>query len=91
MNHLELNHRGTGKVKISGIDMGGLGEILAQNENAIAIKWPAGTHWVGNHMPREYHSPEIAIYAIIGSSKEGWLQVETSRIIDWEVTRKKQG
>ena len=78
---------GYDNVILSGIDMGGVGKVIARSSKAIVVKWPAGTHWAGNGMPREYHSPETEVMTIEEEQVDkGALKVD--RLIAWENNRK---
>lgn len=73
-------------VEMIGVDYGGYGKVIAQNPNAIVIKWPRGTHWAGVGMEREYHPAQTAVYRVIKHKEKGRIQVEA--LISWENTRK---
>ena len=50
-----LVKRGPHFVSEPGVDYGGPGEIIAQNPQAIVVKWPRGRHWTANGAPYAYH------------------------------------
>ena len=63
-------HLSGDKVSLSMVDMGGFGQLLAKNDEYVAVKWPKGSHFNGNYQPRAYHPPHTAIYRII-TDREG--------------------
>jgi len=56
--HLTRNPEG--EVKYSGVDRGGFGILVTENEHVLVVKWPGGSHWVGRGI-RGYHSPSTDI------------------------------
>ena len=69
------------EVYFPGINMDAKMQVLANNPKTktIAIKASSGTHWVGNYLPRAYHSPQVLI-----------LDYDGNCLIEWDVTRKRQ-
>jgi hypothetical protein len=64
-----------GAVRFPGVDMGGLGKVLAQNNGVIVVKWPANMGWYCRGS-RKYYSPRTAAYA----------KDKTISDTEWEVT-----
>lgn len=61
INRVKIERNEDGKVRFNGIDMGGLGEVVAENKEYIVVKFPAGRHWTGRGLPPSYHSPETIV------------------------------
>lgn len=69
-----------GAVRLRGVDMGGLGKVLAQNKGVIVVKWPANMGWFGRG-ERKYYPPETVVYAKDnGISDTEW---EVTELIAW--------
>jgi hypothetical protein len=73
-----------GKVKYPGVDQGGFGTIIAENEHVLVIKWPGGKHWAGRGMPSGYHSP---CTDVLRKDQDGRFTL----LISWDSVRKKIG
>ena len=61
-------------VSLIGYDMGGDGDVVARNANTIAVKWPRGTHWTGNYMPRAYHPASTQVFHISEKTEHGLIE-----------------
>lgn len=87
-----LKRHTDGTVTFPGIDHGGPGKILAENEKIVAIKWPKGTVWCGIGMDPSYFSPHICVYArTVKRSGHKNPPIENMKaLIEWDVTRKKK-
>jgi hypothetical protein len=78
------------KFEVLGIDYGGLGTVLAENEDYIAVKFPAGRHWSGIGTT-SYHHPKVIIFEKVGNKKLlfiGWVN-DYRGIIQWDVVKGK--
>lgn len=87
-----LMRHSDGTVTLAGIDMGGRGKILAENDETIVIKWPKSTHWSSVLSPREYVSSFISVYSRV-EKKAGHRSEKIERLkglIEWDVTRKRK-
>lgn len=77
-----------GSVRFPGVDMGGLGKVLAQNKDFIAVKWPGHMGWFCRG-GRKYYSPETVVYAKDnGISDTEW---EVTELIAWGPKKKRGG
>jgi hypothetical protein len=72
-----------GKVKYPGVDKGGFGTVVAENDQILVIKWLGGSHWVGKGI-RGYHSP---MTEVLRKDQEG----RCTLLISWDNDRKRQG
>lgn len=59
--------------------------ILARNEHSIVLRVEGRSCWVGNYMPREYHSPLIMVYRVVADRGN---ELDVEPLIEWEVKRK---
>lgn len=86
-SYLVRRHIANGQVKISfaGIDMHGLGDIVAEQGDVLVVKFPAGKHWSGRFMPAAYHSPSIYVLQK-RQDKSGRYNL----VINYDVTRPKK-
>jgi len=50
-----VNRGETGEIHYNGVDKGGPGAVIAENEEVLVVAWPAGKHWVGRHMQPASH------------------------------------
>lgn len=82
---MRMSHHTSGGVYIAGRDMGGRGDIVAENDEYIVVKWAAGEHWAGIGL-YEYHSPSIVVYKKVEPGSV--LPCSVKRMIEWDVTRK---
>ena len=87
-----LRRHKNGTVEFPGIDHGGPGKILAENDDYVVIKWPKSTYRGGVPNPRIYNPPSISVYARTvkraGHRKE---KIESMKgLIGWDVTRPKK-
>ncbi len=82
-----LVKRGPHFVTQPGVDYGGPGEIIAQNQQAIVVKWPRGKHWTANGAPYAYHPATTIVYTTLQRLDDAvTLQVEP--LIQWDNTRR---
>ena len=72
-----------GKVKYSGVDRGGFGTVVAENDQILVIKWLGGNHWVGKGI-RGYHSPSTDV---LRKDQDGRFTL----LISWNNDQKRQG
>ncbi len=87
----------SGEFRYAGIDMGGLGALVAKDGPIIVIKWPSHHYWLGIGMPRAYASPQMQVVRLVGNWRKGRYQhirnsdksVKVQVLIEWNVTRKK--
>ena len=70
-----------GTVEYHGVDKGGHGEVMAENERVLVIKWRSGSHWVGRGIPRAYHSPSTDV---LRKDEDGRFTL----LISWDDRRK---
>jgi len=76
-----------GKARMPGIDHGGLGTVLAQNDDVVAVKWPGHYYWGDQLNPRKWASPVVVVYRIVDLYlNSGDLKVDG--LIEWKVGRK---
>lgn len=68
-------------VSYAGLDMGGRGTIIKENEDTLVIKWPGGSHWVGRGH-RSYHPPQIHVL-----QKPTGVEPKHTLLISWENKR----
>lgn len=68
---------------ISGIDHGGVGKILSENNEYVAVKWPAHTYWSGIGVPRSYALPEVEIFLKSKMNDEEYL----TSVLSWSTGR----
>lgn len=63
-------------VKQSGVDHGGYGQVVKENDDYIVVKWPSHSYWSGRGFPRGYASPQTTVYKI---KKQEMTDINTSR------------
>jgi hypothetical protein len=68
-----------GRAKYAGVDRGGFGTVIAENDRALVIRWPGGTHWVGRGI-RSYHP---ASTDVLHKEQDG----KYSLLISWDTGR----
>ena len=71
------------KVTYPGVDRGGFGAIIAENDHIVVIKWPGGKHWVGRGIPRAQHPPSTDV---LRKDEDG----RATLLISWQNDRKKR-
>ena len=77
-----------GEVDLIG-DTSGAGAIVAENERAIVVKWPSGSHWVANNAPWEYHSPRSVVYLVDEvQAFSDFRRLRVREIVHWEHKRR---
>jgi len=50
-----INRNDAGQIRYSGVDKGGAGTVLAENDDVLIVEWPAAKHWVGRGIQPAYH------------------------------------
>jgi len=78
-----IHRSADGKVKYPGVDRGGFGDVVAENDQVLVIKWPGGSHWVGKGI-RGYHSPSTDV---LRKDQDG----RVTLLITWDSDRKRRG
>jgi len=66
-----------GRVTYAGVDKGGGGTVVAENDQLLVVKWPAGKHWVGRGMQPAYHP---ASTDVLEKDKDG----SATLLISWD-------
>jgi hypothetical protein len=56
-----LSRTETGAIRYNGVEKGGAGTVLAENDEVLVVEWPCGKHWVGRGMQSAYHSASIDV------------------------------
>ena len=72
-----------GQIRCSGVDKGGAGIVLAENDEVLVVQWPAGKHWVGRGMKPAYHA---ASTDVLKKDDDGRFTL----LISWESRRNQQ-
>lgn len=49
------------RVKLRGIDNGGWGQVLAESDEFMVVKWPGHKYWSGRGM-QSYSPPIVTVY-----------------------------
>jgi len=78
-----VNRTATGEVRYNGVEKGGPGIVLAENDDALVVQWPAGKHWVGRHMKQARHP---ASTDVLKKDADG----RVTLLISWENFRKRR-
>src|SRR5437870_5379365 len=50
-----INRDQAGNISYNGVDKGGPGTVIAENNRVLAVRWPAGKHWIGLGLGGAYH------------------------------------
>ncbi len=50
-----------GEITYNGVDKGGPGIVLAENENLLVVEWPTGKHWFGRGIQPSYHPASVDV------------------------------
>jgi len=79
-------YRGKGVVTMLGVDHGGAGKVVAENDRFIVIKWPAHKYWSGIG-ETSYASPETVVYK--KHHHDGEQKIYAEAIIEWSHKRAK--
>lgn len=77
-----VSRRPDGKISYIGIDNSKPGTPIAENEQVLVIKWPAGKHWVARGRPPAYHPSRTDV---LRKDEDGRFTL----LISWEADRKK--
>ena len=72
-----------GKVNYHGVDRGGFGTVVAENDKVLVVKWPAGKHWVARGRPPQYHSPSTEV---LRKDEDGMFTL----LVSWSTDRRKR-
>ena len=56
-----INRDQDGNITYGGVDKGGLGTLVAENDHVLVVKWPAGKHWAGLGLGPAYHPPSTDV------------------------------
>lgn len=77
-----------GRVTIVGVDHGAVGQVLAENDKFIVIKWPGRTCYLNRMSGSRYFSPETYV-----CRKTNLVNGETTvePVIGWKTQRKAKG
>ena len=82
--------RDMGTASEIGVDHGGDGKIIAINDNAIAVKWPAHRFTYGRGL-QDYAPAETVVYLIEDDNAHGLVSTLTVKLtIGWDNTRKRK-
>ena len=77
---MQLRRVETNQVIEPGVDRGGNGIIIAENESVIVIKWPGSSYWAGPGV-RGYDPVSRAVYQIDAVTDRA---IKVTPLIGWE-------
>ena len=64
------------------------GQLVARNEDHIAVKWPAGRVWDGRGMPQKHFPSRTFVYRIDRVQHQSGTDVMTVlQVLEWKHTR----
>jgi hypothetical protein len=75
-----VNRTATGEIRYNGVDKGGAGTVLAENDKVLVVEWPSGKNWVGRGMQPAYHP---ASTDVLRKDEDG----RCTLLISWEKLR----
>ena len=81
-----LVKRGPRFVTQPGVDYGGPGEIIAQNPQAIGVKWPRGKHSTANGAPTTRPASTM-VYTTLQKLEDA-VTLGVQPVIQWDHIRK---
>ena len=75
-----VNRDEASRIRYNGVDKGGLGTVIAENDRVLVVEWPAGKHWVGRGMQPAYHPARTDV---LNEDEDGRFTL----LISWEKRR----
>ena len=77
---MQLRRKETNQVIEPGVNRGGNGIIIAENESVIVVKWPGHSYWSGRG-EQDYQPVSRAVYQIDAVTDRA---IKVTPLIGWE-------